>query len=85
MKIKSRVFSKNSSISSITKGHEAEVLMGKGADLGNKDAADYYTRKKNSVLLNQPYNFDGNLILASSNAQSVKKGYKTAGTTITNK
>lgn len=40
---------------------------------------------KNSVLLNEPYKFDGNLILATSTAQDVKKGYKTAGTSISNK
>lgn len=39
------------------------------------------SRKKNSVLLNEPYKFDANLVLACSNAFSFKKGYKTADTT----
>ena len=59
--------------------------MGKGADFKNKGCTNYYVRKKSSVLLNQPYNVDGNLILASSNVQSAKNGYKTTGTTITHK
>ena len=35
-------------------------------------------------MIDEPYNFDGNLILAWSNAFSVKKGYNTAGSTINN-
>ena len=45
----------------------------------------YIAKKKNSVLINEPYKFDSNLILASSNFDSTKKGYKTAGTTIHSK
>ena len=47
----------------------------------NKNCTSQMSRKKNSVLINEPYKFDGNLILAWSNAFSFKKGYKTAGTT----
>lgn len=47
----------------------------------NKVCTSQMSRKKNSVLVNEPYKFDGNLILAWSKAFSIKKGYKTAGTT----
>lgn len=34
------------------------------------------------MILSEPYRFDGNLILASSNHNTIQKGYKTAGTDI---
>lgn len=75
---------KNPSITSFAKNPDQEMVN--ILNYKNKNCGHTHTRrKKNSVFLNEPYKFDGNLILACSNTLSSKKGFKTAGTTITNR
>lgn len=45
-------------------------------------ATHFSQKKKNSMLLNEPFSFESNLILAWSKNHADPKGYKTAGTTI---
>lgn len=78
-----RFMTKNSSISSINKGQEQDVK--RIVNCKNQNCHNYISKKKNSVMINEPYKFDENIILACSNVFSAKKGFKTAGTSISHK